>query len=171
MFFSNYLSRRSEMDTLKIDMQRERMEIETEPEEERGELEELLKKEGYTQREVNVMMKRIMANKEMWLRAQLMHELHLHPEDLKGGPVGRATSAGVAFFLFALVSLVPYVLGLTRTSALVPSAALSLTALFILGSKVFTLKHLTLKSGVESVLVGALAAVLLYAFGLALSTV
>lgn len=45
MFFSSYLSSRSEMDLLRIDVRRERMEIETEPEEEKAELEELLKKE------------------------------------------------------------------------------------------------------------------------------
>lgn len=157
------------MDALRIDMEREMMEIETEPEEERRELEELLKKEGYAQREVDVIMNRLTKNKEMWLRAQLMHELHLHLEDLRSGPMGRAAAAGVAFFLLALVSLVPYLSGLTRVSALIPSAALSLTALFILGSKVFTLRHVTLRSGVESVAIGTLAAVLLYGFGLLLS--
>jgi VIT1/CCC1 family predicted Fe2+/Mn2+ transporter len=169
MFFSNYLSRKSEMDSARIDMEREKMEIETEPEEERSEMEQLLKKEGYGQREVDVIMGRLIKDKEMWLREQLRHELHLHMEDLATAPIRRAASAGAAFFLLALVALVPYGLGQARVSALLPSTVASLAALFILGSKVFTLRHFSPKSGLESAGIGALAAALLYTFGLFVS--
>ncbi len=169
MFFSSYLSTRTEIDSLRIDMEREKMEIETEPEEEKGELEGLLKKEGYGQEEVDVIMARLVKDKEMWLREQLRHELHLHVEDLAANPLRRSASAGTAFFLFALVALVSYGLGEAHVAALVSSAALSLAALFVLGSKVFTLRHFAPKPGLESAGIGALAAGLLYLFGLLVS--
>ena len=56
MFFSSYLSRRSELKSLRIDMAREKMEIETEPEEEKSEMRELLKKDGYSDGEVEVII-------------------------------------------------------------------------------------------------------------------
>ena len=59
MFFSSYLSRRSELRSLKVDMTRERMEIETEPEEEKAEMRELLKKDGYGEKDVEVIMQRL----------------------------------------------------------------------------------------------------------------
>ncbi len=166
MFFSNYLSGRTERDSLRIDMERERMEIETEPEEERGELETLLKKEGYGQKEVDVIMERLMKDKDLWLREQLRRELHLHIEDLSSGTLGRSASAGLAFLILALAALLPYGLGMTRLPALYASASLSIVALFVLGSKIFTLKNFSPKAGLESSAIGALAAFLLYGFGL-----
>ncbi|MGD1055633.1 MAG: VIT1/CCC1 transporter family protein, partial [Nitrososphaerales archaeon] len=105
MFFSSYLSSRSEMDLLRIDVRRERMEIETEPEEEKTELEELLKKEGFNQKEVDVIMGRLVKDKELWLKTQLIHELRLHMEDLATNQLVRPGSAGIAFFILALVAL------------------------------------------------------------------
>ena len=166
MFFSSYLSTRSEIESLRMDVQRERMEIETEPEEERAELEELLRKEGYTQKEVDVIMARLTKDKEMWLRAQLRHELRLNMEDLASGSLLRPAAAGLAFFLLALVALAPYGLALGRFPTLILSVLFSLAALFALGSRVVTPSHFKPVAGIESALVGALAAALLYATGL-----
>ena len=171
MFFSNYLSRRSQQQSLKIDADRERMEIETEPEEERHELEALLRKEGYADAEVGVIMSRLMKDKEMWLRAQLRHELHLHLDERSAGPVRTSVPAGVAFFLAALVALLPYVFDLTRLTALGWSVGLSLAALFGLGSLKFgALRHFSLRDGLESAGIGALASGLLYLVGRLISS-
>ena len=169
MFFSTYLSRRSELESLKIDMERERMEIETEPEEERAELEDLLAKEGYHREEVDMIMRRLMADKEMWLRAQLMHELRLHPEDLSSDSVSRPASAGLAFFLLAILALAPYRLLSFREGALVLSVSLALLSLFILSSRAFSPRNFDAVAGLKSAGVGALAAGMLYAAGLAFS--
>lgn len=166
MFFSNFISRRSELDSLRLDIQRERMEIETEPDEERRELEDLLAKEGYTQDEIGVIMNRLTKNKDMWLKAQLRHELHLHTEELSSDPLARSLPVGAAFFMLALPSLVPYLFSIGRIDALLASVGFSLVALFALGSKVYTLRNFTLRGGVESALVGAVAACLLYGVGL-----
>lgn len=166
MFFSNFLSGKSELDSLRIDIERERMEIETEPEEERMELEELLAEEGYEKAEIDVIMNRLTKNKEMWLKTQLRHELHLHAEELSNNPVRKALPAGVAFFLLAMLSLLPYLASIGRVTALLASAALSLVALFALGSRLFTLRNLKLRAGLESAALGAGAVSLLYLAGL-----
>jgi VIT1/CCC1 family predicted Fe2+/Mn2+ transporter len=170
MFFSSYLSSRSEMDLLRIDVRRERMEIETEPEEEKAELEELLKKEGYDQREVDVIMGRLVKDKELWLKTQLNHELRLHMEDLATNQLVRPGSAGIAFFILALVALSPYELTSGYVPALLLSVLLSLMALFALASRIFTPSHFNLRAGLESAAVGAVAAGFLYAVGLIIST-
>jgi len=64
MLFSNYLSKRSEQESLRIDVERERMEIETEPEEEKRELADLLAKEGYGPGEVAAIIERVTKDKE-----------------------------------------------------------------------------------------------------------
>jgi len=169
MFFSSYLSRRSELGALRIDIERERMEIETEPEEERKELEDLLKKEGCQQKERDVIMSRLVKDKEMWLRAQLRHELHLHLDELNSDPLRRSAPAGVAFLLLALLALVPYLFNPSRREALIVSASLSLAALFALSSRAYTPRHFSLRAGLESAATGGLAAILLYAAGVFVS--
>lgn len=171
MFFSNYLSRRSEQESMRIDIAREKMEIETEPEEERAELEELLRNEGYTQAEVGVIMGRLVKNKEMWLREQLRRELRLHVEDLGAGQYMRPASAGVAFLLLALLALLPYAIGAAHLEALVGSVGASLAALFALGSRIFIPQNFNLRAGAESALVGGVAAGLMYAVGTVVSTI
>ena len=171
MFFSSYLSRRSELDSLKIDMEREKMEIETEPEEEKRELEDLLKKEGYKEREVEVIMNRLQRDKELWLRTQLRHELHLHVEELSANPVATSAPVGGAFLLFALVPIFPYLFSLGHLPTLLLSVTFSLAALFAFGAtKFLSLRHLTLKGGLESAAVGGIAATVLYLVGKAISS-
>jgi vacuolar iron transporter family protein len=169
MFFSSYLSNRSEVDLLRLDVRRERMEIETEPEEERAELEALLKKEGYEQKEVDVIMERMERNRELWLRTQLSHELRLHVEDLESDPLTKPAAAGVAFALIALACLSPYAIATDYSAALIESVGLALASLFVLSSRLFTPGHLSLRQGAESVAVGGIAALALYAVGVVVS--
>lgn len=169
MFFSNYLSRKSELDALRVDMERERLEIETEPEEEKAELEDLLRKEGYAKNEVDVIMARLTKDKEMWLKEQLDHELRVHIEDLESDSVMRSAAAGITFLALALLVISPYSLGWGHAVTLALSVALSLGALFALGSRSFIPRHFNLRSGVVSALIGALAAALLYLIGVIVS--
>ncbi len=169
MFFSSYLSRRSELESLKIDMKRERMEIETEPEEEKSEMQELLKKDGYDKQEVDVIMRRLLKDKDLYLKEMLRRELHVNVEEAKADPYLRPLAAGVAFLLLALLAVSPYLFVVARTDALIASVALSLTALFALGSRIFLPRNFKPLAGVESALVGAAAGGLLYLLGLLVS--
>jgi vacuolar iron transporter family protein len=170
MFFSTYLSRRSELKSLKIDMTRERMEIETEPEEEESEMRELLKKDGYKQEEVDVIMRRLAKDKGLWLREMLRRELQVNIEDASTNTLVQPLMAGVAFFLLALLAISPYGLAIPRVDALLSSVLLSLAALFSLGSRAFIPRSFDPRSGIESASVGALAGFLLYLVGVFVST-
>ena len=169
MFFSSYLSRRTEVDSLKIDLAREKMEIETEPEEETQEMVDLLKKDGYGEREVEVIMGRLKKDKELWLREMLRRELRVNAEDVNVDPYGHALAAGLAFFLLSLLSVSPYLFQIPRTDALGASMVMSLVALFALGSRAFVPRNFRPKSGFESAVVGAIAGLLLYAVGVLFS--
>ena len=114
-------------------------------------------------------MGRLVKNKEMWLREQLRHELRVHIEDLESDPLLRPASAGVAFFLMALLALGPYGFWADRLGALFLSVAFSLVALFALSSRVFVPRHFSLVAGVESAVVGGAAAGALYVLGILIS--
>ena len=169
MFFSSYLSRRSEVDSLRIDMEREKMEIETEPDEEKQEMVGLLRKDGYDEREVEVIMGRLTKDKDLWLRETLRRELRVDAEVANVDPYTHAFAAGVAFFLLSMLSVSPYLFSPPRAMALGASVTLSLLALFALGSRAFIPQNFRPKSGLESAAVGALAALLLYVMGTLLS--
>lgn len=170
MFFSYYLSRRSEAESLKIDMARERMEIETEPEEERSEMVALLKREGYAEPEVQVIMERLSKDKDLWLREMLRLELKIDSGAAESSNYTGAAAAGVSFLLLALLALSPYVLAVDRIGALGVSVAVSLAALFALGSRAFVPHNFRPRAGLVSAAIGAFAAILLHSLGLLLST-
>jgi len=166
MFFSSYISERSELQTLQKDIERERMEIETEPEEERRELEQLLREEGYGDKEIETIMARVTADEDLWLRVQLRLELHKDAGDVKVNPLRGAGPAGVLFLLCAALPILPYAFAVSRTTALLASLALALGALFILGSTKFSsLKEMDVKAGLEDAAIGGFAAILLYLIG------
>lgn len=169
MFFSNYLSRRSELASLEIDIAREKMEIETEPEEERSEMEELLKKDGYGDDEVQVILRRLSQDKELWLKEMLRRELKINMEDAESGRLGEPSAAGTAFFLLGILPVMPYLLATARVDALVASAMLAIVALFTLGSRAFIPRNFDPTEGLRSAAVGAVAGGLLYAVGLVFS--
>jgi VIT1/CCC1 family predicted Fe2+/Mn2+ transporter len=166
MFASNFLSRRTERESIKMDIEREKLEIETEPEEEKRELENLLKTEGYNEKEVDVIMKRVTRDKDMWLRVQLRHELNLDADELESSSIRKSFPPGLAFFAGALVPLIPYLSPFQSTIALLVSVGFSLVALFIMGStKFLTVGKVNVASGLEMTLVGAGAAALLFTVG------
>jgi len=169
MFFSNYLSRKSEIDSLKIDMAREKLEIETEPEEEKNEMKAILSQEGYDAREVEVIMGRLEKNNELWLKETLRREVKVNPEDLRQSPYTSPILAGLAFFLLALLAVVPYAFNIGRNSALLASIGLSIVALFALGSRALVPRNFRPVAGLESALIGALAGGLLYFLGILIS--
>ena len=171
MFFSNYLSRRSEIESLKTDISRERMEIETEPDEEMSEMRELLIKDGYAESEVKVIMQRLVKDKSLWLKEMLRRELKVNIEDAEADPFVRPLSAGVAFLAMALLAVSPYAAAFPRTSALLASVVLSLSALFALGSRVFVPRNFKPIRGIESAVVGAIAGGILYLVGILVSRI
>jgi VIT1/CCC1 family predicted Fe2+/Mn2+ transporter len=171
MFFSSYISERSEQEALRKDIDRERMEIETEPEEEKAELEELLREEGYKDKEVATIMGRVTQDKELWLRVQLRLELHKNAGDLNVNPLRGAGPAGLLFFLGAALPILPYIFPLGRAVALLASLALALATLFLLGGTKFTtIKEIDLRAGLEDAAIGGFAAVLLFIIGHLLSS-
>jgi vacuolar iron transporter family protein len=171
MFFSNYLSRKSELESLKTDMTRESLEIETEPEEEISEMRDLLKKDGYDDQAIEVILQRLRNNKALWLREMLRRELKVNVEDVESDPFARPLAAGVAFLSLALLAVFPYALAIPRASALLASVVLSLLALFALGSRLFISKNFRPLAGLESAAVGGIAGGLLFVVGILVSRI
>jgi len=165
MFFSGILAGRSEYELFQADKKREAGEIEEEPEEEKGELRDFYIAKGLTPEEAEKIVGRIASNKEKFLEDILMHELRIHQTKLSN-PIKMGGVIGLSFLIGALIPLVPFLLLPTAISALVVSALISPLFLFAVGAwKGRVVGRKLWRSGLETLLIGAAAAGILYLIG------
>ena len=165
MFFSGVLAGRSEYELFQADKKREEGEIEQEPEEEKGELRDFYIAKGLTSEEAEKIVGRIASNKEKFLEDILMHELRIHQTKLSN-PIKMGGVIGLSFLVGALIPLVPFLLIQTATVALGVSALVSSMFLFTVGAwKGHVVGRKLWRSGLETLLIGAAAAGILYLIG------
>lgn len=165
MFFGGVLSARSEHDLFRADAAREAFEMENETDEETDELMAIYREKGLTDHEAGMVVSRLLKNKDKFLEDMLNNELHVHESNLQN-PLKLGAVIGLSFLLGALVPLVPYYLALSKPDAVVGSVGLSLTFLFAAGEwKGRMAKRKPLRSGLETLVIGAVAAGVLYAIG------
>jgi vacuolar iron transporter family protein len=165
MFFGGLSSARADQDLFRADSRRELNEIESEPDEERQELKDFYLRKGLTPEESELVVKRITSDKKRWLDDLLMHELHLHKDELEN-PLKVAAVIGLAFLLGAFVPLCGYLLVAERSLAIELSVSFSLIFLFLLGGwKGWLSGRKFLRAGLEMVLIGAAASAILFAIG------
>lgn len=165
MFFGGVLQARSEFDLFRADSRREAYEIKNERDEEIAELKELYMKKGLTEQEATIVVARISSRDDKFLEDLLANELHIYREDLEN-PYKRGSVIGFAFLIGALVPLLPYYLIGIERDALAVSVVLSLGFLLSAGAwKGNIVGRSPLKSGLETLLIGAAGAAILYAIG------
>src|SRR5881296_1547605 len=168
MLFSGILAGRSEYELFQADKKREASEIEEEPEEEKGELRGFYIAKGLTSEEAEKIVGRIASNKEKFLEDILMHELHVHQTRLSN-PIKMGGVIGLSFLVGALIPLVPFLFLQTRTESLIGAALVSPTFLFSVGAwrgRVVGRKFW--RTGIETLLIGVSASLILYLIGLRL---
>ncbi len=165
MFFGALLAARSEIDLFHADSRREASEIEHEPDEERQELKNFYLLKGLTHEEAEMVVDRVTSSKKKWLEDILIHELHLHEAELEN-PFAVAASTGLAFILGAAVPLFAYLLLDATNFAILASMGASFLFLFVVGAWKGRLVGKSIwRSGLEMLLVGAVASILLYFIG------
>lgn len=165
MFFGGVLSARSEHDLFKADLSREAYELEHETEEETLEMKWIYMDKGLTEQEADMVVARLLTNKEKFLEDMLTNELHVHQHNLQS-PYKLGAVIGLSFLVGAFVPLAPYYLVSPKSYSVALSVALSLVFLFAAGEwKGRLVKRKRFSSGLETLLIGALAAGILYVIG------
>ena len=165
MFFGGILAARSELDLFRADSRREAYEIENERDEEKMELKELYMEKGLTPQEAEMVVSRVSANKDRFLEDMLVNELHIHSSHLEN-PYKLGATIGLSFLLGALVPLLPYYVLAVKENALRGSVLFSLAFLFSAGAwKGSIVGRKLWRSGLETLLIGAVAAAILFVIG------
>ena len=163
-----YLSLKSELEYYQRERKRESWEVEHFPDGERAEMVELYKAKGYSQQDAETLVEIQSRDKTLWIDEMMVQELGLLPDERK--PIYSALATLGSFIVAGSVSLLVYLVGLflpidPATSFLI-AMVLAGAALFGLGAaKVFITKLNWLRSGLEMLVVGGLAAGVAYLVG------
>ncbi|MDA4129760.1 MAG: VIT1/CCC1 transporter family protein [Thaumarchaeota archaeon] len=165
MFFSGLNASRAEHDLFKADANRELLEIEQEPDEEKQELKNIYIEKGLTAKESEIVVRRISSDKQKWLDDLLIHEIHVSREELEH-PLKMASVIGLSFLIGALVPLLGYLFSIDRVVSIATSVILSLVFLFFVGGwKGRLVERKFWRAGLEMLLIGVAASSLLFLIG------
>lgn len=165
-----YLATKSQREIYEAEIERERGEIEEDPEEEREELSLMYQLKGFTEEEANLLATRLAEQPEQFLRTMAHEELGLSEESFPN-PWLSAISAMVSTGLGAFIPIIPFFF-MQGIAAIIAAAAISLVAHFAVGAaKTLVTGRSWLHSGTEMTVVGAIEAVITYALGVAFSHV
>jgi VIT1/CCC1 family predicted Fe2+/Mn2+ transporter len=167
MATGEWVSVRSQRELYEREIEIEREELETFPEEEREELALIYRAKGIDPFEARALATRMMKRPEVALDTLVREELGLDPAGL-GSPWVAAGSSFVSFALGALIPVVPYIVG-SGNAAFAAAAACSAVTLFGAGVaiSIFTGRRPT-GAGLRMVGIGALGATATYFIGRAI---
>ncbi len=160
-----YLATKSEREIYEAELEREKKEIEENPEEEKEELELFYQLKGFSAKEAKKMVARLAKEPEQMLKTLAHEELGLSEQSFPK-PWSAAASATISTALGAMVPVLPFIFWSGMT-ALAISFIVSTLAHFVVGaSKVVVTGRSWVKSGTEMTLVGIGEAVVTYMIGL-----
>jgi VIT1/CCC1 family predicted Fe2+/Mn2+ transporter len=174
MALGSFLSLRSEREYYEKEKSREAWEVEHFPDGEKRELVEIYRKQGYSDEEARKLMEIRSRDPRRWVDAMMVDELRMLPDERTPLRSGLATYS--AFVLAGAIPLLVYLAGLVvpipPSTAFTVSLAMSGAALFILGSaKVIVTHGNPLRSGLEMLAVGSLAAAVAFIVGVILKRI
>jgi VIT1/CCC1 family predicted Fe2+/Mn2+ transporter/rubrerythrin len=163
-----YLATKSEREVYEAEMEREKREIESNPEEEREELELFYQLKGFSEEEARAMAARLATQPEHLLRTLAHEELGLSEQTFPN-EWRSAISAMISTAIGAAVPVLPFLFA-RGTTALIVSLVISTLAHFAVGaSKVIVTGRSWLKSGMEMTLIGLGEAAITYLIGILIS--
>lgn len=164
MGFGAYLSTKSEREFYQREITRERLEIETAPEKERDEMRQIYRSKGFAEDEVEMVVARMTANNDLWLKAMMVEELGLIEERFDN-PLKVGLLIGASSCVGAFLPILPYFL-LELRWAFTASVALAASALFATGAgKTLLTRKAWWRSGLEMMGIGVLVSIAGYGVG------
>ena len=169
MAMGEYVSVRSQRELLDYQIELQQRQFAETPDQERAILQAIYQSKGLSANEARLVVERIFANPATALDTFVREEIGLS-EKTMGSPTTAGLGSLIAFAAGALIPLLPF-LTVGSNMAFPISIAASLVALFAVGVGVSRLTHRhPVRSGLRQAALGALAAAVTYAIGLALGT-
>jgi VIT1/CCC1 family predicted Fe2+/Mn2+ transporter len=153
-----FLAAKSEREFILSERDREEREVKEFPDEERKEVRTIFARKGFKGSALDEMVRHVTADPVFWVDTMMTEELGLAIAPAVT-PFRSGLVVAAAYALGAAFPVIPYALPLEVTTAFRLSAVCTLAALFVAGAlKTRMTGRPWLRSGLETVLVGALAA-------------
>jgi len=170
MAVQNYLAVKSHRELLKSEIDRENWEIENKPEDERKEIEDIYKAKGFTGKDLDMIVNKIISDKKVWLNTMLTEELNLNL-DIAGHPLKSALIMFVSFLVGGILPIIPFFFSTGLTPLLI-AVGISLLASFIVGAVKSRMANTSLiKGGIEMAGLGTGIALIGYGIGTELASI
>jgi len=169
MGLAAFASARAHREFYRSEEQRERDEIRKWPEHERDEIRGIYRDKGFSGPLLDQIVSHITADPTRWRSVMMREELGFGAEVMEP-PLYSALTVGGAYLIGAAVPLLPYLL-VGAVSGILISALATIIALFVVGAaKTLLTARPWLRSGLESMAIGAVAAIVTYSVGRAFGT-
>jgi len=158
MAAGSYLSNKSQREVVDEEISRKGAELDYDPDAQRDELRRIYRSKGFTEDEVEILVRRICADRERWLDVLVTEDLGFS-RNPGPPPMLDAVFTGGGFAVGAVVPLVPFLFA-GGTASLIIAGALSILALFTVGAakSIFTARS-AIRSGMEMVVIGVFAGI------------
>lgn len=158
MGLGGYLAARTDDEHYTTERQREWEETETLPDIEKEEVAEVFRTYGLPEAQIASLVTALSNNREQWVDFMMRFELGLEAPNPKRAGQSALTIA-LSYIVGGLIPLAPYILLSDLHTALLASVGVTLLALFLFGFVKGRFTGLNpLKSGIQTILVGGLAA-------------
>jgi VIT1/CCC1 family predicted Fe2+/Mn2+ transporter len=169
MGLAAFASARAHREFYRSEEQRERDEISKWPDHERDEIRNIYRDKGFHGPLLDQIVSHITADPTRWRGVMMREELGFGAEVMEP-PIQSALTVGVAYLMGAAVPLLPYLL-MRPTAGILVSALATIVTLFVVGAaKTLLTARPWWRSGLESMAIGAAAAIITYSVGLAFGT-
>jgi len=173
MAAANYQASKARNEFIEMKRKQEEWEIENLEEQERDEIRDIYKEKGFTDELLEDVVRIITSRKKVWIDTMMKEELGLI-EDGKN-PRHSSVSTFVGFNLVGLIPLIPFmvfmIIGIeVNSEAFVYSTVSVLVAFFLVGMiKGKIVKKSILHSGINTLIIGGIAATVAYLVGYGLN--
>lgn len=163
MGLGGYLAARTDSEHYETERLREMEETEEVPEKEKDEVAEVFRAYGLSEAELKPVVNALSKDRKNWVDFMMRFELGLEQPDPKRAGKSALTIA-LSYIAGGLIPLSPYILLPNLTTALQASVIVTLLALFLFGFFKGKFTGISpMRSGVQTVLVGGLAAAVAFA--------
>ncbi|MDH3617403.1 MAG: VIT1/CCC1 transporter family protein [Nitrosopumilus sp.] len=173
MAAANYQASKARNEFIEMKRKQEEWEIENLEDQEKEEIREIYSKKGFKDELLEEVVRIITSRRKVWIDTMMKEELGLIEDDKR--PLDSSISTFVGFNLIGLIPLIPFMIFIAmgmdpNSEAFIYSIIFVVSAFFLVGTiKGKIVKKSKIKSGLYTLIIGGVAALLAYLIGYGLN--
>lgn len=157
IFFGAYISTKAQREFFQSQIEREKQEIEELPEKETEEIRDIFRDFGFEEDDLEVVVRRITADKDLWLKFMVQEEIGVVP-GTADNPISIGLISAASFLIGGIPAIAPFFFVHLISRSLLISAVVVAGFLFVLGVwKTRITRAHWFRSGIETLVFGGIS--------------